>query len=173
MVLDAEDPESVLRVYVGMYLKEEVQAEEIVRHVGDFARVLEMMSFSHGSVINASNSSRKCQIARKTVDIYLLILEDLLLAFHIPIFHRKAKRMLAQHPTFYFFACGMYMSLRPKNLQEQQEEKGGVALEGFVAQHLKAWMDAQIELHQLYYWRTHSQLEVHFILSGPSCFFCD
>ncbi len=47
--------------YVGIYLKEEVQAEGIVRNVGDFARFLEAMSFSHGSLINSSNISRECQ----------------------------------------------------------------------------------------------------------------
>jgi len=45
LVLDASSPEEVLRAYVGIYLKEEVQAEGIVRNVGDFARFLEAMSF--------------------------------------------------------------------------------------------------------------------------------
>ena len=42
------NPEEVLRAYAGIYLKEEVQAEGTVRNVGDFARFLETMSFSHG-----------------------------------------------------------------------------------------------------------------------------
>lgn len=75
IVLDSSVPEDVLHAYVGIYLKEEVQAEGIVRNVGDFARFLETMSFSHASILNASNIARECQIARKTVDSYLLILE--------------------------------------------------------------------------------------------------
>ncbi|MBI5345717.1 MAG: AAA family ATPase [Chlamydiae bacterium] len=76
IVLDATSPEEVLKAYVGIYLKEEVQAEGIARRVGDFARFLETISSSHGSTINASNIARECQIARKTVDSYLQILED-------------------------------------------------------------------------------------------------
>jgi len=43
-------------------------------------------------------------------------------------------------------------------------------LEGLVAQHLKAWVDAQLGSHQLHYWRTSSKLEVDFIVSGPDLF---
>ena len=66
IVLDSSSPEEVLRAYVGIYLKEEVQEEGLVRNVGDFARFLEAMSFSHGSLINASNIAREAQIVRKT-----------------------------------------------------------------------------------------------------------
>ena len=57
IVIDSPSPIETLKAYVGIYLKEEVQAEGIVRNVGDFARFLETMSFSHASVINASNIS--------------------------------------------------------------------------------------------------------------------
>ncbi|MBS0626525.1 MAG: ATP-binding protein [Verrucomicrobia bacterium] len=170
IVLDSPVPEEVLRAYVGIYLKEEVQAEGIVRNLGDFARFLETMSFSHGSLINASNIARECQIARKTVDSYLLILQDLLLAFEISVFHRKAKRALVNHPKFYFFDSGVYYSLRPHHLYDSDTEREGAALEGLIAQHLKSWIDAQVENHQLHFWRTSSQMEVDFIVSGPNCF---
>lgn len=170
IVLDSESPEEVLRAYAGIYLKEEVQAEGIVRNVGDFARFLEAMSFSHASVINASNIARECQIARKTVDSYLLILEDLLLSFQLPVFRHKAKRSLSSHAKFYFFDSGVYYSIRPKNLYDVESETEGCALEGLVAQHLKTWVDAQQEKHQLHFWRTSSQVEVDFIMSGPDCF---
>ena len=170
IVLDATLPEEVLRAYVGMYLKEEVQAEGIVRNVGDFARFLETMSFSHGSLINASSIARESQISRKTVDSYLVILEDLLLAFHLHVFHRKAKRQLISHTKFYFFDSGVYYSLRPKSLYDVESEREGAALEGLVAQHLRAWALMQKELHQLYFWRTSSQIEVDFIMTGPTCF---
>ena len=170
IVLDSKLPEEVLRAYVGIYLKEEVQAEGIVRSVGDFARFLEVMSFSHASLINASNIARECQIARKTVDSYLMILEDLLLSFQLQVFHRKAKRTLVTHSKFYFFDSGVYYSVRPKNLYDVESEKEGAALEGLVAQHLKAWIGLQKEMYQLHFWRTSSQVEVDFIVSGPDCF---
>jgi predicted AAA+ superfamily ATPase len=170
IVLDSPTPKDVLRAYAGIYLKEEVQAEGLVRNIGDFARFLETMSFSHASVINTSNISRECQIARKTVDGYLLILEDLLLSFNLSVFRRKAKRALSSHQKFYYFDAGVFNSLRPNNLFDQETEKEGLALEGLVAQHLKSWVDAQGENYQLHFWRTSSQVEVDFIVTGSDCF---
>ena len=44
-------------------------------------------------------------------------------------------------------------------------------MEGLVAQHLKSWTQDHKEPHQLHFWRTNSQLEVDFILSGATCFY--
>lgn len=170
IVLDSPAPEEILRAYVGMYLKEEVQAEGIVREVGDFARFLETMNFSHASLINTSNIARECQVARKTVESYLLILADLLLSFQLPVFSKRAKRSLVSHSKFYFFDSGVYHSLRPKNFYDKVSEIEGAALEGLVAQHLKGWVDAQVTSHQLHFWQTSSKVEVDFIVTGPTCF---
>ncbi len=170
IVLDSPSPQEVLKAYAGIYLKEEVQAEGIVRNVGDFARFLETMSFSHASLINGSNIARECQIARKTVDSYLAILEDLLLSFRLDVFRLKAKRTLSDHSKFYYFDAGVYASLRPQNLFDKPTELEGGSLEGLVAQHLKSWTDAQLDNTQLHFWRTATKLEVDFIVSGPSCF---
>lgn len=171
IVFDSEVPQEVLKAYVGIYLKEEVQEEGIVRKVGDFARFLEVMSFSHAQILNASNISREAQIARKTVDSYLSILYDLLLGFELSVFTRKAKRRLSSGNKFYFFDSGVYSSVKPKSLYEVETETQGSALEGLVAQHLKAWVQAQSESYQLHYWRTSSQVEVDFILSGKDLFY--
>ncbi|MDE3046593.1 MAG: ATP-binding protein [Verrucomicrobiota bacterium] len=170
IVLDSPTPTEVLRAYAGIYLKEEVQAEGIVRNVGDFARFLETMSFSHASLINASNIARESQISRKTVDGYMTILEDLLLSFRLDIFRRKAKRVLSEHSKFYFFDAGVYISLRPQNLFDKKTELEGGSLEGLVAQHLKTWKDAQLDNTQLHFWRTASKLEVDFIVTNSNCF---
>lgn len=170
VVLDSPLTKEVLKAYAGIYLKEEVQEEGIVRNVGDFSRFLEIMSFSHASLLNVSNIARECQIARKTVDGYLLILHDLLLSFHLDVFRRRSKRLLSSHSKFYFFDVGVYNSLRPQSLFDKEQEHYALSLEGLVAQHLKNWKEAQTDNGQLHFWRTASQLEVDFIITAPSCF---
>ncbi|MES2200261.1 MAG: ATP-binding protein, partial [Chlamydiota bacterium] len=156
IVLSAPNPQDVLKAYIGIYLKEEIQSEGAVRNVGDFVRFLETMSFSHASLVNASNIANECAVARKTVDSYLLILEYLLIAFPLTVFRRKAKRELSSHSKFYFFDAGVYYSVRPKYLGDVESEKEGAALEGLVAQHLRAWTLAQQDAYHLHFWRTSS-----------------
>ena len=55
-------------------------------------------------------------------------------------------------------------------MHDVKSEIEGPALEGLVAQHLKAWIDAQTENYSLNFWQTRSKVEVDFVVSGPDCF---
>ncbi len=168
VVWEARDPVVTLNAYNGLYLREEVQMEGLVRDVGAFARFLEAMSFSHAAVLNLSNVARECQIKRKTCEGYLEILEDLLLGFRLDVFSKRAKRELAAHPKFYFFDTGVFRANRPKGPLDAPEEIEGAALEGLVAQHLRAWCDYSTGNHGLHYWQTRSKVELDFIVYGES-----
>ncbi len=170
LIVAAEDPEAAQRAYVSLYLKEEVQAEGLTRNIGHFARFLEAASFSHGAVLNSSQIARECQVERKTVVSYLEILEDLLLAFRLPVFTRRAKRETIAHPKLYFFDAGVFRSLRPKGPLDRPEEIDGAALEGLVAQHLRAWIAYRNHDEQLFFWQTRGGVEVDFVLYGENLF---
>ncbi|MFI5334046.1 MAG: ATP-binding protein [Chlamydiales bacterium] len=170
LIWQSKDPEEKLRNYITLYLKEEVQAEGLVRHQSDFARFLEVATFSYGSLWTTSDISREASVKRGTVDNYLRILEDLLLSFSIPVFARRAKRRVIAHPKFYFFDAGVYRALRPRGVLDSNPEIEGHVLEGLIAQHLRAWVFSQRETHSLSFWRTQSGLEVDFIIYGPRGF---
>jgi len=171
LIWQAEDPAATLQAYVDLYLREEVQAEALVRDLGAFSRFLEAISFAHGSLLNLSAVARECQIQRKTVEGYLGVLEDLLLCFRIPVFSKRAKRQLIAHEKFYYFDVGVYRALRPAGPLDQPEEIEGISLEGLVAQHLRAWIAYRNLGERLYFWRTKSGSEVDFVVYGNDCFF--
>lgn len=170
LIWESTDSVARLRDYLHLYLKEEVQAEGLVRQIGDFSRFLEIASFSHASIWTSTDIGREASIKRATVDNYLQVLEDLLLAFTLPVFTRRAKRKLIAHSKFYFFDVGIYRILRPQGILDSFQEIEGWALEGLVAQHLRNWVLAQSEPHSLSFWRTQTQLEVDFIIYGPRGF---
>ena len=170
VVVAAPKPADVLKAYATLYLEEEVRFEGWTRNIGNFARFLEAVSFSHGAVLNVSNVARECQIERKTVAGYLEILEDLLLSFRLPVFTRRARRKTSAHPKFYFFDAGVYRSLRPRGPLDRAEEIDGCAFEGLVAQHLRAWIAYSGRECELYYWRTRAGVEIDFIVYGEDEF---
>ena len=170
LIVNAKDPEETLKSYVGLYIKEEVQNEGILRNIGGFSRFLEAVSFSHGSVINVANIARECSVERKVVSSYVDILEDLLLAFRLPVFTKKAKRKTSVHPKFYLIDPGIYRSLRSSGPLDKGEEIEGSVLEGLVAQHLRAWIAYTGKNDGLFFWRTRSGVEVDFVLYGESGF---
>jgi len=170
VVWDSAAPHDTLAAYVGLYVKEEVQAEALVRDLGGFQRFLEAISFSHAAVLNLTEVARECQVKRKTVEGYLGILEDLLLAFEVPVFTRRARRQLTSHPKLYFSDIGVFRALRPAGPLDRPEEVGGAALEGLVAQHLRAWIDYSRLDAELSFWRTRAGSEVDLVVYGPDVF---
>lgn len=170
LVVDDENPLQRLRAYVAVYMNEEVKQEGLVRNIGDFARFLEVVSFSHGSELNTSAIARDCAVGRKAVEGYLSILADLLLSFTIPAFTRRAERAPRAHHKFYYFDAGVYRSVRPRGPLDRPEEIGGAALEGLIAQHLRAWCAYRGEQQRLHYWRIPRGAEVDFVVYGADTF---
>ncbi|MEW6618351.1 MAG: ATP-binding protein [bacterium] len=159
-------PQKYLESYVKTYLQEEIEQEGLTRNLGAFYRFLESASFSQASVLNTSSISRDCAVDRKVVENYFTILEDLLIAYKVFVFTKRAKRRLVSHPKFYFFDVGVYRTLRPKGPFDMPEEIEGHAMETLLFQELKAINDYLDLGYQIFYWRTSNNIEVDFVLYG-------
>ena len=165
-VVSSDDPKAALAAYAALYVEQEVRAEGLARDIGSFSRFLEAAAFSHAATLNVSEVARECETSRSTVAGYLELLEDLLLSYRLPVFTRRAKRRLVSHPRFFYFDCGVFRSLRPAGPFDRPAEIAGPALEGLVAQHLRAWLSYSKSGAKLHFWRTRGGAEVDFVLYG-------
>lgn len=159
-------PQEYLYSYINTYLKEEVQQESLTRSLVLFTRFLETASFSQGEVLNYTNIAREIGSNRHTVTNFFTVLEDLLLAYRIPVFSKRAKRDLISHPKFYYFDVGVYRSLRSVGPLDSDAEIEGAALETLFLQEIIAINHYFNFGYQVYYWRTRSNVEVDFVLYG-------
>ena len=166
LVHGAAEPKAALDAYASFHVDQEVKAEGLTRNVGNFVRFLETVSFSHAGRINVSAIARDCEIDRKVVSSYLGILEDQLLAFRLPVFRRRPKRTTVVHEKLYVFDAGVFRSLRPRGSLDRPEEIPGQALEGLIAQHLKAWAAYSDHDAEVFFWRTQGGSEVDFVVYG-------
>ncbi len=170
LVWESEIAEEILSTYASVYIEEEIQAEALVRNIGQFARFLHVISFSHAQILNVNNIARESSVKRHTVDNFIGILEDLLLSKRVDLFSYRAQRELSQHPKFYFFDVGIFRALRKMGPDDSNQDIDGPALEGLVFQHLRAWIHYTKGRHDLYFWRTKAGLEVDFIVHGEKGF---
>lgn len=170
VVLDSADPAATLDAYVSLYVQEEVHLEGLTRSIGNFNRFLEAASFSHAAQLNVTNVARECSVHRKVVESYLSILEDLLLAFRLEVFSRRARRALVAHPKLYLFDAGVYRALRPRGPLDRPEEIEGAALEGLVLGHLRAFTEQDAPNTEVHFWRTRYGAEVDFVVYGEGIF---
>ncbi|MCX6108264.1 MAG: AAA family ATPase [Proteobacteria bacterium] len=105
------DRSEFLRSYALTFLKEEIQAEQVVRNLNPFRRFLEVAAQSSGKLLNYAKIARDVGADAKTVKSYYGILEDTLLGFMLEPFHTSRRKRLTQAPKFYFFDTGVTRAL--------------------------------------------------------------
>ena len=159
-------PTEYLSSYIKTYLREEVLQESLTRNIALFTHFLETASFSQGETINYTEISREVGSTRTTINNFFNILEDLLIAYRLPVFKKRAKRNMISNPKFYYFDTGVYRSIRPAGPLDSKEEADGPALETLFLQQIMAINDYSKLGYSFYYWRTQKKTEVDFIAYG-------
>jgi len=165
VVWAAEDPEDTLRAYAELYLREEVQAEALVRNLPGFARFLPVASLLHGQALSVSSLARDAGVARTTVEGYVDILEDTLLAFRLPAFESRLRVRERRHPKLYFADPGIARALGRRRGPPGPEERGHL-FEGWIAALLRAYRDYRDLFDGWYHWSPAGALrtEVDFLV---------
>lgn len=165
LVWNSTSPQEQLSAYLQLYLKEEIQAEAIVRNLPGFARFLPVAALFHAQVINVEALGRDCGVARSTVEGYLQILEDTLIAFQIPAYENKLRVRQKVHPKLYWCDSGVVRAAK-KQLEGLAIEEKGSLFEGFIAQTLKAYRELdRLECDQISYWSAgKNSVEVDFVI---------
>ncbi len=116
--LSEEDRNEYLRSYCQTYLKEEILQEQIVRNGLAFRDFLEVSAQENGKSLNFSKIARDIGVDTKTAQSYFQILEDTLLGFFLPAFHRSKRKSTKLQPKFYLFDLGVKKALE-KSLQQK------------------------------------------------------
>jgi uncharacterized protein len=169
VVCTSENPDDSLTSYVQLYLREEIQAEALVRSLPGFARFLPVAGYFHGQVLNTSGLARDAGVARTTVTGYLDILADTHLAWLLPGFDAGLRVKERQHPKLYWADPGVARAVRGDRREPSAAERGPL-LEGWIGGLLRAYGDPDVGLGERYdaisYWAPNgsSETEVDFVI---------
>lgn len=156
LVWQSEDAAERLEAYVQLYLRNEIQAEALVRNLPGFARFLPVAALFHGQVLNLESVARDAGVARSTVQGYLGILEDTLLAFRLPPFEGKLRVKERKHAKLYWADNGVARAAKHQQGAPTKEERGHL-FEAFVVQTIRALHElGRCEYDEMYYWASHS-----------------
>lgn len=127
-----------LEAYVQLYLKEEIQAEALVRNLPGFARFLPIAALFHGQVLSVASLARDAGVARTTVAGYLEILADTYLAWLLPAYEARLRVKERKHPKLYWVDPGVMRAVK-RELHPPGDAERGALLEGWVGALLKAY----------------------------------
>lgn len=165
LIWQAADKIEALEDYAQMYLREEIQAEAIVRNLPAFARFLPVIALFHGQVLSVSSLARDAEAHRNTIAGYIEILEDTLVGFRLSPFQANIRVKEKKHPKFYFIDSGLVRALK-KNLSSIAPEEKGRLFEGWFINYMRSLGEYKKLFSEMSYWSpTNSKIEVDLILT--------
>lgn len=161
---DAALRAQLLRSYVDSYLREEVQAEALVRDIGAYARLLDLVAAASGRIVNLHALSKDAGIAYETARRYLEVLEDTLLVARVPGWSGSDRTQVLVHPKLLFFDLGVRNALLRRPLDRPLDDERGLLMKHFVGLELhrrcgQSWPEAR-----LFHFRTRRGVEVDYVL---------
>lgn len=163
-VYPSQNPAEELDAYVNIYLKEEIQAEGLIRKLPPFSRFLKTAALSNGHVLNFTEVANDSQVPPSTVREYYSILTDTLMGFLLESWTASRKRKAIQTAKFYFFDPGVVHTLAGTRTLERNSDLYGASFEQFIGMELKTYLSYRRIKEPLTFWRTTHGLEVDYLI---------
>ena len=164
----AASPREDLESYVGNYLKEEIQAESLVRRIENFSRFLQSAALYNAQLVNFANVASDAGIPARTVAEYFTILEETLVGSLLLPFTKTKYRKAVTTGKFYFFDIGVSNLLAGRENLRPRTELYGHALEHFIFTEIKAFLHYSGDRRALSFWRSKSGYEVDFLIGDET-----
>lgn len=158
-----------LKSYVETYIKEEIEAEALVRSTGTFLRFLFQAGHESGNLLNYSNIASQSGTSHVTVKEYYQILEDTLIGHFLFPYHKSVRKKHALHPKFYLFDSGVERAIK-KHLSLELlpgTSEFGRAFEQWVINECISLNDYYDRDFEFSYFRTENGAEVDLVIETP------
>jgi predicted AAA+ superfamily ATPase len=165
-VVTADDDTKVeiLTAYAQTYLREEIQAESLIRNLGGFGRLLDLVASESGSIVNFSALGREAGVATRTVQEYFQVLEDTLILQRLEPYWKSARARMVSHPRFYLFDTGVTNGLNRTLTAAPDPQRRGRLFEQWVVLESFRTLDYLQSEARLFFWRTHNGAEVDLLV---------
>ena len=165
----AEERATDLRSYVDNYLKEEIEAEAVVRNIGVFLRFLPLAAESNGKELNFSKLARICITNYNTIKAYYQILEDTLIGRFLWPLAGSTRQQLSKRPKFYLFDTGVIRAIlgRENSPLHESTYEFGELFESWVINEIWRINSYYRKNLQTYFYRTDDGAEVDLVIIDP------
>ncbi len=155
----------LLTNYIDSYLREEIQAEALIRNIASYARFLDMAAEASGQIINYSKLASDSEIPKETIRRYYEILADTLLVHRLPGFTNiKGSRKAIQKEQFIFFDLGVRNALLRQHRNIFTPTQLGKLFEQWLVTQLIAFNSYHQKNWQIFYYRDDLKQEVDVIV---------
>lgn len=162
---DPEDRGRIFRSFVETYLEKDIRALGEVGSLEDFSKLLKLLAFETGSILNYSQLSATLGLSFNTVKKYFSILLSSFVINRLNPHFFKIRKRLVKSPKFYFFDPGVANFLgRKESFGNLSPQTAGKYFENILVKSFEAYNRNEPYSFDAFFWRDYAGHEVDLVL---------
>lgn len=152
--------------YLQTYLERDIRAIYNIGSLREFQKFLQLLAGRCAQILNLSTLSNESGVSVNTIKKWMSVLEATQLIYLLNPYYQNLGKRITKNPKVYFLDCGLVcylIGLRDKKYLLNGPQ-GGSLFENYVVQEtVKAYLN-QARRPNLFYLRTHNDVEVDLII---------
>jgi predicted AAA+ superfamily ATPase len=163
VVTDAGNETIALKELINSYLYKDVLKWERIKKPDKIVRLLQALAFQVGSMVSYSELGQICGLDNKTVEQYVVLLEQSYVIFRLGSFSRNLRNELKSSKKIFFWDNGIRNALISNfNPIEIRNDTGSLWENFLISERMKKINNDQL-WGNVWFWRTQQQKEIDFI----------
>ena len=161
--IPVDDKKTKLRIINQDYLFRDVLATELVKKMSSLEDLVRYLALNIGRELSYNNIAQKLQMDKKTVEKYIVILEQAFVIFRLKSLHRNIVKEIRNPFKVYFWDLGIRNAVLDNFLPLAQRDDTGSMWENFcIVERIKKNTNNNIQ-KKYYFWRTDDKKEYDLI----------
>lgn len=162
---DPKDRGRLFKSFVETYLEKDICALEEVGSLEDFSRLLKLLAFETGNILNYNQLASTLGLSFNTVKKYLSILLSSFVINRLNSYFPRIRKRLVKSPKFYFFDPGVANFLGRKESSESlSPQTAGKYFENILVKSFEAYNRNEPYSFDAFFWRDYAGHEVDLVL---------
>lgn len=153
----------VLKQLTDAYLYKDILAWENIKHPDKLLTLLRALAYQIGSQVSFNELGNTCSLDAKTVEKYIMLLEQCYVIFRLPSFARNLRNELKMSRKIYFYDNGIRNALIADFTLPEMRQDMGQLWENFVISERMKYLEYNEIWANAYFWRTKQQQEIDYL----------
>ena len=163
IVTQQGNEELLLRQLSNSYLYKDILRLEQIKKPDNLIKLLQAIAYQVGSQVSYSELSQLCGLDAKTVEKYIIILEQSYIIFRLGSYSRNLRNELKFSRKIYFYDIGVRNVLISNFAQIENRTDAGALWENFVISERKKYLHYSMQFPNTWFWRTKQQNEIDYL----------
>jgi hypothetical protein len=158
-----KNDENILSLLADNYLYKDILAYKNIKNHDILIRLLQAIALQIGSEVSYNELASVVGVDKKTIESYIVILEQAFVIFRVGPFSRNLRNELKKLRKIYFYDTGIRNALINNFNSLNIRQDSGALFENFVISERIKYNHNQNLRKNIYFWRTHQQKEIDYL----------